>query len=71
MEHEGDGEVPIAVGALGIVPKCLERILEELETRGKMETIQTTPLLRLARILRRDLKRLAVTHTPVKPPADA
>ena len=45
--------IPIAVGALRTVPKGLERGLEELEIRGRIETIQTTTLLRLARILGR------------------
>ena len=45
--------VLIVVGALETVPKDLEKILEELEIRGIIETIQTISLLRLARILRR------------------
>ena len=49
-------EIPIVIGALGMVPKGLERSLEELEIRGRIETIQTTALLRSARILRRVLE---------------
>ena len=44
--------VPIMVGALGTVPKGLEKRLEELEIRRRIEPIQTTALLRSARILR-------------------
>ena len=48
--------IPIAVGALGSVTKGLIKGLEELEISGGVETIQTTTLLRSARILRRVLK---------------
>ena len=46
--------IPIVIGALGIVTKGLIKGLEDLEMRGRKETIQTTALLRSARILRRD-----------------
>ena len=45
--------VPVVVGAPGMVPKGLERRSEQLETGGRIESIQITALLRLARILRR------------------
>ena len=45
--------IPIVVGGLGTVPKSLGKIEEELEIRGRIETIQTTALLKSARILRR------------------
>ena len=48
--------IPIVVGALGMIPKGLLEGLEDLEIRGKVEIIQTTALLRLARILRRVLE---------------
>ena len=57
--------IPIVVGALGTITKGLAKRLEDLEIRGQVETIQTTALLRLARILE-DLWRLAVTQTPVE-----
>ena len=64
--------IPIVIGALGTAPKGLERGLEELEIRGRIETVQTTALLRSV-ILQDfsqksigDLKKLAVTQTPVK-----
>ena len=61
--------IPIVIGAFGTVTKGLLKRLEVLEVGGRVETIQTTALLRKARILRRvqgDLRRLAVTQTPVK-----
>ena len=50
-------EIPIKViGALGTVLKGLEKRLDELEIRGRIETIQTTELLKSARIPRRVLE---------------
>ena len=48
--------VPIVIGALGTVTKGLLKGLEDLEFSGRVETIQTTALLRTARILRRVLE---------------
>ena len=48
--------IPTVVGALGTVPKGLEKGLESLEIRGRIETIQNTALLQSARILRRVLE---------------
>ena len=48
--------IPIVIGALGSVTKGLIKGLEDLEIRGRVETIQTTPLLRSARKLRRLLE---------------
>ena len=48
--------IPIVIGALGIVTKGLLKGLEDLEVEGRMETIQTTTLLRTATILWRVLK---------------
>ena len=45
--------VPIVIGALGTTTKGLLKSLEDLEVGGRVETIQTTALLRMARILRR------------------
>ena len=42
--------------ALGTVTKGLIQGLEDLEITGRVETIQTTALLRSARILRRVLE---------------
>ena len=46
----------MVIGALGTIPRGLEISLGELEIRGRIETIQTTALLRSARILRRVLE---------------
>ena len=44
--------IPIAIGAFGTVTKGLLKELEDLEMGGRVETIQTTALLRTARILK-------------------
>ena len=48
--------IPIVIGAFGIVTKGLLKGLEDLEVGGRVETIQTTTLLRTARILKRVLE---------------
>ena len=48
--------IPVVIGALGTVTKGLIKRMEFLEIRGRVETIQTTALLRLVRILRRSLE---------------
>ena len=48
--------IPIVIGAFGTVTKGLLKGLEDLEVGGQVETIQTTALLRTARILRRVLE---------------
>ena len=48
--------IPIVIGAFGTVTKGLLKGLEDLEVVGGVETIQTTPLLRTSRILRRVLE---------------
>ena len=48
--------IPIVIGAFGTVTKGLLKGLEDLEVGGRVETIQTTALLRTARILRRILE---------------
>ena len=45
--------IPIVNGAFGTVTKGLLKGLEDLEVGGRVETIQTTVLLRKARIPRR------------------
>ena len=44
--------VPIVIGAFGTVTEGLLKGLEELNVGGRVETIQTTALLKTARILR-------------------
>ena len=62
--------IPIVIGAFGTVTKKLIKGVVDLETREREEIIQTTALLKSARILRRvlweELMRLSVTQTPVK-----
>ena len=48
--------IPIVIGAFGTVTKGLLKGLEDLEVGGRVGTIQTTALLRTARILRRVLE---------------
>ena len=48
--------MPIVIGALGSVTEKLVQKLEDLKIRGRMDTIKTTALLRLARIRRRVLE---------------
>ena len=48
--------IRIVNGALGTVTEGLVKGLEDLEIRGRVETIPITALLRLARILRRVLE---------------
>ena len=48
--------VPVVIGALGTITKWLLKGPEDLDVGGRVETIQTTALLRTARILRRVLE---------------
>ena len=48
--------IPIVTNALGTVPKGLEKKLEDLGIKGRIETIQTTALLKSGRILRNVLE---------------
>ena len=48
--------IPIAVGALSTVTKRIGKRTRRLEIRGRVETMQSTELLRSARILRRVLE---------------
>ena len=48
--------IPIVIGAFGVVTTGLLKVLEDLEVGGRVETIRTTALLRMARILRRVLE---------------
>ena len=48
--------IPIVAGAFGTVTKGLLKGLEDLENGGRVETIQTTALLKTVRILRRVLE---------------
>ena len=48
--------IPIFIGTLGTVTKGLVEGLEDLDITGRVETTQTTTLLRSARILRKALE---------------
>ena len=52
MENEGDGGT-ICSWCTWNGPQNLGKTLENLEIKGRIETIQTTALLKLIRILRR------------------
>ena len=45
--------IPIVIGAFGTVTNGLLKGLGDLEVGGRVETIQTTALLKMGRILRR------------------
>ena len=66
--------VPIMIGAFGAVNNGLLKGLEDKGIRGRVEIIQTTALLRTARITEKspgDLRRLAVTGSSERPSAKA
>ena len=66
--------IPIVIGAFGTVTKELLKGLEDFEVGGRVETIQTTALLRTARILRRVLETwgdLLPLRSSKKPSANA
>ena len=48
--------VPIVIGAFSTVTKGLLKGLEDLEVGGRVETIQTSALLKTVRILRKVLE---------------
>ena len=49
--------IPIVIGAFSTVTKRITKgLLEDLEVGGRVETIQTTALLRTVRVLRRVLE---------------
>ena len=60
--------IPNVIGTLGIVIKGLVKELEDLEIRGRVGAIQSTTLLRSARILRRVLETWGdmLSFRPVK-----
>ena len=62
--------VPIVIGAFGTVTKGLLNGLEDLEVGGRVETIQTTALLRMARILRRVQETCCHSNSSERPSAN-
>ena len=61
--------IPIVIGELGTVTKGLIQGLVDLEIRERVETIQTTALLKSARLPRRMLE--ICCHSNEKPSANA
>ena len=57
--------IPIVIRAFGTITTGLLKGLEDLEVGGRMETIQTTPLMKTEKSPR-DLWGFAVTQTPEK-----
>ena len=48
--------IPIVIGALGTIPKTLQKQLEQIESSIAINQMQTTVLLNTARILRKVLE---------------
>ena len=44
--------IPVVVGSLGTIPKSLVKEQEQLEIEEQARTIETTALIRLAKILK-------------------
>ena len=63
--------IPIVTGALGTIPNGLVQGLEDLKITGQVETIQTTVLLRSARILKRVLESWYHSNSSEKPSTNA
>ena len=61
--------IPIVIDVFGTVTKGLLKGLEDLEVGGRVETIQTTALLRTARILRRVLETCCHSNSSGRPSA--
>ena len=63
--------IPIVIGAFGTVTKELLKGLEDVEIGRWVETIQTTALLRTARILRKVLDICCHSNSSGRPSANA
>ena len=63
--------IPIVIRAFGTVTKELLKGLEDLEVGGRVETIETTALLKIARILRRVLETCCHSISSERPSAYA
>ena len=64
----------VVIDTLRTATKGVESALEELKFSGRIETIQTTALLRSVKILRRAQETtgdFADTQTPVRAPSNA
>ena len=63
--------MPVVVGAIGTIPRGLVKGPEDLEIRGRVETIQITFVIKIGQNTEKslgDLRRLTVTQTRVKKP---
>ena len=61
--------ISIIIRVLGTISKSSEKIMEESEIRGRIETIETTGIVEIGQNTEKspgDLKGLTVTQTPVK-----
>ena len=61
--------IPIVIGALGTVAKRLSKGLVDLEVGGRVESIQNDSIIENGKGTEKslgDLRRLAVTQTPLK-----
>ena len=61
--------IPIVIGAFGTVTKGLLKGLEDLEVGGRVETVQNYYIIENGQNTEKspgDLRRFAVTQTPVK-----
>ena len=61
--------MPMVIGACSTVTKRLVQELEDLKIRGRVETIQTTDIPKVSQNTEKspgDMRRLAVTQTPVE-----
>ena len=63
--------ISIVIGAFGTTTKVLLKGVEDLEVGGRVETIQTTALLKTARILRRVLETCCHSNSSERPSAYA
>ena len=63
--------IPNVISAPGTFTKGLTKGPEKLEIRGRVETIQTTALLRSARILKRVLETCCLLNSSERPSANA
>ena len=63
--------IPIVIGAFGTITKGLLKGLEDLEAGEWVETIQSTALLRTARILRRVLETCCHSNSSERLSANA
>ena len=63
--------MPIVIGTFGTVIKGLLKGLEDFEVGDRVETIQTTALLKTARILRRVLETCCHSNSSERPSAYA